>query len=78
VHYDAEERRRPLMHKLVADGTLPAGYATDNGAGLVFRGTTLVEAVTEEPGAQGYELSRADDGSVIETPLPTRLLTEEG
>src|SRR3954463_6681981 len=45
VHYDSEEQRRPLFHRLVADGTLPAGYATDDGAGLLYRGTRLIEAV---------------------------------
>ena len=25
VHYDSEEQRRPLYHRLVADGTLPGG-----------------------------------------------------
>ena len=42
VHYDTEERRRPLLHRLVADGTLPAGYAADDGVGLHYRGTELV------------------------------------
>src|SRR5919107_2899957 len=30
VHYDSEERRRPLYHQLIADEVLPAGYATDD------------------------------------------------
>ena len=34
VHYDSEEQRRPLFQSLIADGTLPAGYATDDGAGV--------------------------------------------
>jgi peptidase E len=34
VHYDTEERRRPLLHRLVADRTLPTSYATDDGVGL--------------------------------------------
>jgi hypothetical protein len=62
------------MHKLIADGTLPDGYATDDGAGLVYRGTTLTEVVADRPGSWGYELRRAADGSVTETPLPTRVL----
>ncbi len=74
VHYDAEEQRRPMMHKLIADGTLPDGYATDDGAGLVYRGTRLAEVVADRDGARGYELRRAADGSVTETPLPTRVL----
>ncbi len=76
VHYDAEEQRRPLMHKLVGDGTLPAGYATDNGAGLLYRGTRLVEAFAESDGPLGYEVSRDADGAVTEVPLPTRVLPD--
>jgi peptidase E len=75
VHYDAEEQRRPKMHELIGDGTLGDGYATDDGAGLVYRGTTLVEVVADREGPSGYRLERVADGSVTETPLPTRVLT---
>ncbi len=78
VHYDAEEQRRPLMHKLVANGTLPAGYATDDGAGLLYRGTRLAEAFAETHGPLGYEVSRAADGAVTEVQLPTRVLPGQG
>ena len=54
VHYDSEEQRRPLLHQLVGDGTLPAGYATDNGAGVLYRGTEFVEAVAENDSAGAY------------------------
>jgi len=74
VHYNSEEQRRPLFHRLVGDGTLPAGYATDDGAGLLYRGTELVEAVADRPGAYGYQVRRGPDGTVRETRLPTRLL----
>jgi peptidase E len=73
VHYDSEPGRRPLLQSLVADGTLPLSYATDDGAGLLYRGTSLVEAVTDRSGAQAYRVERGPDGAV-ETPLPTRLL----
>ena len=43
-HHDVEEQRRPLIHRLIAEGTLPDGYATENGTGLVFFGTELHEA----------------------------------
>jgi peptidase E len=72
-HHDAEPERRPLIHRLIADGTLPDGYATDNGAGLVYYGTDLHEAITEKPGARAYEIHRVDD-TARETPLPTRTL----
>jgi peptidase E len=74
VHYDGEEQRRPVMHKLIADGMLPDGYATDDGAGLVYRGTRLAEVVADKEGPLGYELKRAEDGTVTETLLPTRVL----
>ncbi len=47
VHYDSEEARRPTIHGLVADGTLPETHCTDDGVGLVYRGTELVEAVSD-------------------------------
>ncbi|MET0275673.1 MAG: peptidase E [Acidimicrobiia bacterium] len=75
VHYDGEVQRRPKMHELIGDGTLPDGYATDDGAGLVYRGTELVEVVADRDGPLGYELTRNPDGTVTETPLPTRVLS---
>jgi peptidase E len=75
VHYDAEEQRRPKMHELIGDGTLGDGYATDDGAVLVYEGTSLKEVVADREDARGYELKRAADGSVVETPLPTRVLS---
>jgi len=71
VHYDREEDRRPLVHHLVARGELPETHCTDDGAGLVYFGTELREAVTERPGARGYIVRR--DGDVAsEEALPTR------
>jgi hypothetical protein len=34
----------------------------------------LVEVVADRQGPKGYELKRAPDGTVTETPLPTRVL----
>jgi peptidase E len=74
VHYDSEEQRRPLYHRLVADGTLPAGHATDDGVGLVYRGTELVEAVADRPDKAAYRVQRRPDGGVVETRLEPRRL----
>lgn len=74
VHYDSEEQRRPVFQSLVADGTLPAGYATDDGAGLLYRGSRFVEAVTEKRDRSAYWVERGADGAAIEERLPTRLL----
>lgn len=72
-HHDAEAQRRPLFHQLIGDGTLPDGYATDNGAGLVYVGTELHEAIAESDGPLAYEVTKVGDG-VREVALPTRRL----
>ncbi|MBB5161841.1 peptidase E [Mycobacterium sp. AZCC_0083] len=69
VHYDSEEERRPLLQRLVGDGTLPSAYATDDGAGVLYRGTEFVEAVAENGGAGAYFVE-----SGVETALDVRRL----
>ena len=76
-HYDSEEQRRPLYRSLVADGTLPAGFATDDGVGLHFRGTEFVEAVSDRPDAYAWLVEPAVSGSaagVLETQIVPRML----
>ncbi len=73
VHYDSEADRRPLVHQLVAEVELPETHCTDDGAGLVYLGTELQEAVCERPGAKGNIVRRNGDSPVEET-LRTRLL----
>ncbi|HEX4221134.1 MAG TPA: peptidase E [Pseudonocardiaceae bacterium] len=75
VHYDSEERRRPMVQAGVADGTLPLTYCTDDGAGLLYRGTTLAEVVAERKGALGYQVDRDPaTGQAVEQVLDTRQL----
>lgn len=74
VHYDSEAERRPLLHRLVAEGTLPLSYATDDGVGLLYRGTELADVVSDRPDANGYRVERAPDGTVTETVLAPRRL----
>lgn len=74
VHYDSEEQRRPLFQSLIADGILPAGYATDDGVGLLYHGTELTEAVTEIDGKGAYHVERGPDGAAVETRIDPRLL----
>ena len=73
-HYDGEPGRRPLFRQLIADGTLTDGYASDDGAALVFRGRDMVEAIASLPEARSYRVVRGPDGEAIETELPTRYL----
>jgi peptidase E len=73
VHYDSEDQRRPLFQRLIAQGVLPDGYATDDGVGLVYSGTELVEAVSEMKGKGAYRVERLNDGA-IEERIEPRLL----
>jgi peptidase E len=74
VHHDSEVQRRPLYHRLVAEGILPAGFATDDGVGLVYRGTDLVEAVADRPGKAAYRVERGAGGTAVETRIEPRRL----
>jgi dipeptidase E len=67
-HYDGEELRRPVYTRLVADA-FPPGIAADDGVGVHFRGSELVEVVTVREGATAY---RIEVGA--ETALEARLL----
>lgn len=73
VHYDSEERRRPLIHRLVADGTLGDAHCTDDGVGLVYYGTELVEAVSEVRGKGAYLVTRKSGESVDAVAAEERL-----
>lgn len=74
VHYDSEEQRRPLLQRLIADGTLPPGFATDDGAGVLYRGTEFVEAVRERDRAGAYFVSATENRTAEEVRLETRRL----
>ncbi len=74
VHYDSESQRRPLLHRLVGDGSLPSvAYATDDHVGVWYHGTEVVSVVADQPvdpetGPAAYRVERLADG-VVETRL---------
>jgi len=72
-HFDGEEQRRPLYHRLVKDG-FPAGIAMDDDAAVRYVGTEIAEVVSAREGAGAYRIERGDDGEVVETPLQARAL----
>ncbi|QDQ27805.1 peptidase E [Chitinimonas arctica] len=75
-HYDGEAQRRPRLRQVVGDGAMLDSWAADDGAALHFVDGQLNEAVCSRPGAQAWRVQRQADGSVLETPLPTRYLGE--
>lgn len=72
VHYDSEAQRRPLLHELLRDGTLPPlAFATDDHVGLWYEGLEPTRVVADyevdpDTGAAAYRVELVD-GEVVET-----------
>lgn len=72
VHYDSEAQRRPLLHRLIAEGVLPPlAYATDDHVGIWYEGLEPASVVADAPvspteGPAAYKVELVD-GAVIET-----------
>jgi dipeptidase E len=54
VHHDSEPARLPVFRASILNGAIPPGWAVDDGAALLFRGTALVEVVTARPEATAH------------------------
>jgi dipeptidase E len=75
VHADGEPERLPVWLAAVRDGTLPGGWALDDGVGLLFRGELLERAVSSRPGA-GAQRVDAIAGELVRKRLHVELLGE--
>lgn len=73
VHYDSEPRRRPLVHQLVSQGVLGETHCTDDGVGLVYRGTELAEVVAEVKDKAAYRVTAGAGESVDAVAFEERL-----
>ncbi len=74
VHDDFPgQPRRQVYRALVADGSLPAGYATEDGVGLHYIGTELHEAIGIREGAQAWWVAPDGSGEHAERPIVPRL-----
>lgn len=73
-HYDGEAEREAQYRGSVASGGLPAGWAVDDHAALVWRDGELVEAVTEREGARAFHVEPDGSGGTTQMPLEVRLL----
>ena len=72
-HYDGEAERRPAYHRLLSQGLISEGYATDDGVGLHFIGNQLEAIVSSRLYAKAYRLETIDQ-TVKETPLKPKYL----
>ncbi|MFG2593466.1 Type 1 glutamine amidotransferase-like domain-containing protein [Streptomyces sp. NPDC048438] len=73
-HYDSEPGRRPSYQDAVATGMLPAGWALDDGVGVLLTDGRVQESVTRAPDARLYRVERDGDGRASERAWPCRLL----
>ena len=73
-HYSSEPTRRPAFQSLVANGTLAAGIACDDGTAAHYVEEKLAEIVADQPGVTGYLVEADGSGAATERALPTRLL----
>src|SRR4029079_5779082 len=49
VHMDGEPARLPIWRLAIADGTMPPGYAADDGVALLFKDSELADVVSSRP-----------------------------
>jgi dipeptidase E len=77
VHADGEPERLPVWLAAVRDGTLPGGWAVDDGVGLLFRGRALARIVSSRPGA-GAQRVDAIAGELVRERLEPELLGDGG
>ncbi|MFI6516563.1 Type 1 glutamine amidotransferase-like domain-containing protein [Spirillospora sp. NPDC050679] len=75
VHYDSDPQRRPLLQRLVGEGTLPDGYAADEAVALHYVGTEFVQAVSYRGAGAAYRVEPDARGTAKESRISPRLLT---
>jgi len=75
VHADGEPERLPVWLGAARDGTLPGGWALDDGVGLLFRGLSMERAVSSRPGA-GAERVDAIAGELVRRRIEVELLRD--
>jgi dipeptidase E len=76
VHHDSEPARRPVYYDAVRSHAIPPGWAVDDGAALIFRGSELADVVAARRNARAYEVSatgeRRLEPRLIATPAADR------
>jgi peptidase E len=72
-HYHSEASRRPLYHEAILKGLLPAGFACDDAAGMLFQNEQFIKAVSLNTDNHCYFVS-AEHGMIDEKLLPAEIL----
>ncbi|HEX3911661.1 MAG TPA: peptidase E [Solirubrobacteraceae bacterium] len=73
VHADGEPERLPVWLSSVRDGTLPGGWALDDGVGLLFAGLQISRVVSSRPGAGAQRVDQVA-GELVRKRLEPELL----
>lgn len=62
-HFDGEAERAPRFTNWISDGTLPGGWACDDGAAIHFVDGQPTDFVAERPGPKAYRIEPSDNPS---------------
>ncbi|HXB15374.1 MAG TPA: peptidase E [Solirubrobacteraceae bacterium] len=73
VHADGEPERLPVWLAHLRDGTMPGGWALDDGVGLVFHGDVLDRVVSSRPGTEALRVD-AIAGELVRRRIQPELL----
>ena len=73
VHADGDPERLPVWLASLRDGTVPGGWALDDGVGLLFHGHTLDRIVSSRPGTEALRVD-AIAGELVRRRIQPELL----
>jgi dipeptidase E len=74
VHLDSELERVTAYREAVGDGRLPAGWAAEDCAGLLFAGTELERCVSSRPGARVVAIAPDGEGTTAVAEVAVQVL----
>ena len=74
VHLDSQPERLPAYRSAVGSGALPAGYAVDDCAAVLLRGTEVESCVASRRGARVVRVEADGEGDTIEREMEVRAL----
>jgi peptidase E len=73
VHADGEPARLPVFYDAIRSGTLPGGWALDDGVGLIIEGDEVKRVVSSRPGATALRVD-AVSGELVRSRMQPELL----